>query len=206
MMRTRSSLITRRATGAASLLLLVAACSSGSKDAARTDTVAATATPAQSGASVPSPNPGAATDTAGTTPGTTPSGATAAPAQSGAMVDPNSATKEQLAAVPGMTAAAADALVAGRPYQDMLAVDKVLAKSIPAADARKTVYAKVWKPIDLNTAKGEEILLIPGVGPRMRHEFEEYRPYKNIEQFRREIGKYVDKNEVARLEQYVTIR
>ena len=63
----------------------------------------------------------------------------------------------------------------------------------------------MWKPIDLNTAKGEEILLIPGVGPRMRHEFEEYRPYKDIEQFRREIGKYVDKAEVARLEQYVTI-
>ena len=49
-------------------------------------------------------------------------------------------------------------------------------------------------------------LLIPGVGPRMRHEFEEYRPYTSMEQFRREIGKYVDKNEVARLEQYVMIR
>jgi DNA uptake protein ComE-like DNA-binding protein len=106
--------------------------------------------------------------------------------------------------VPGMTAAAADALIAGRPYQDMVAVDKALASL--GADARKTVYAKVWKPIDLNTAKGEEILLIPGVGKRMQHEFEEYRPYKSMDQFRREIGKYVDKAEVARLEQYVTIR
>jgi DNA uptake protein ComE-like DNA-binding protein len=122
------------------------------------------------------------------------------------MLDPNGATKEQLAAVPGMTAAAADAIIAGRPYQDMVAVDKALAKSIPSAETRKTVYAKVWKPIDLNTAKGEEILLIPGVGKRMQHEFEEYRPYKSIDAFRREIGKYVDKAEVARLEQYVTIR
>jgi len=40
----------------------------------------------------------------------------------------------------------------------------------------------------------------------MQHEFEEYRPYKSMDQFRREIGKYVDKAEVARLEQYVTIR
>jgi len=88
----------------------------------------------------------------------------------------------------------------------MIAVDKALAKSIPSADTRKTVYAKVWRPIDLNTAKGEEILLIPGIGKRMEHEFEEYRPYKSIDQFRREIGKYVDKTEVARLEQYVTIR
>ena len=39
----------------------------------------------------------------------------------------------------------------------------------------------------------------------MRHEFEEYRPYRAIEQFRREMGKYVDPAEVARLERYVTI-
>jgi hypothetical protein len=40
----------------------------------------------------------------------------------------------------------------------------------------------------------------------MAHEFEEYRPYKNIEQFRKEIGKYVDAKEVARLEGYVTLK
>jgi hypothetical protein len=39
----------------------------------------------------------------------------------------------------------------------------------------------------------------------MAHEFEEYRPWTSVEQFRREIGKYVDKAEVARLEQYVSI-
>ena len=30
------------------------------------------------------------------------------------------------------------------------------------------------------------------MGQRMLHEFKEYRPYKSMEQFRREIGKYVD--------------
>jgi hypothetical protein len=49
------------------------------------------------------------------------------------------------------------------------------------------------------------ILSIPGAGKRMLREFKEYRPYSNIEQFRREIGKYVDKKEVARLERYVTL-
>jgi hypothetical protein len=44
------------------------------------------------------------------------------------------------------------------------------------------------------------------MGKRMLHEFKEYRPYKTIDQFRKEIGKYVDKKEVARLERYVTIR
>ena len=42
-------------------------------------------------------------------------------------------------------------------------------------------------------------------GRGMLREFKEYRPYKNIEQFRKEIGKYVDKKEVARLEKYVTL-
>ena len=60
--------------------------------------------------------------------------------------------------------------------------------------------------IDLNTATDAEILSIPGIGQRMLHEFKEYRPYTSMDQFRREIGKYVDKAEVARLEQYVTIK
>jgi DNA uptake protein ComE-like DNA-binding protein len=199
MMHTRHSAIARRAAGAA-LILVAAACSTKSDEAARTDTAAGAAASATSAPNMPATTP-AAMDS---TPAATTDSAAGATAAAGAMLDPNAATREQLVAVPGMTAAAADALIAGRPYQDMVAVNKALASL--GADARKTVYAKVWKPIDLNTAKGEEILLIPGVGPRMRHEFEEYRPYKNIEQFRREIGKYVDKAEVARLEQYVMIK
>jgi hypothetical protein len=39
----------------------------------------------------------------------------------------------------------------------------------------------------------------------MLREFKEYRPYTNIEQFRREMGKYVDDGEVARLERYVLV-
>jgi len=131
--------------------------------------------------------------------------ATPAPAADGAMLDPNAATREELLAVPGMDAALADAVVAGRPYADMTAVDKVLAPRL-GEEQRDQVYARLWKPIDLNSASREEILLVPGVGNRMAHEFEEYRPYRNIEQFRREIGKYVDEAEVARLERYVTIR
>jgi hypothetical protein len=60
--------------------------------------------------------------------------------------------------------------------------------------------------MDLNTASREEILLIPDVDPRMPHEFDEYRPYTDMEQFRREIGKYVDADEVARYERYVEIK
>ena len=146
----------------------------------------------------------AGADTAAMAPDT--SGMATAPgtAPADARLDPNTASREQLVAIEGMTPAAADAVIAGRPHQDMRSVNKALS-SLPEA-VRDSVYTKVWKRIDLNTASVAEIELIPGVGPRMRHEFEEYRPYTSMAQFRREIGKYVDSTEVARLESYVEIR
>lgn len=158
-------------------------------------------TPADTTAAVDSSRIGATTQPAATA--TTPATA-GGEVRAGALVDPNTASREQLVAA-GVDSAVAAVILAGRPYADMLAFDRAVASSMNSAQ-RKALYSKVWKPIDLNTAKGDEILMIPGVGPRMRHEFEEYRPYANIEQFRREIGKYVDKAEVARLERYVMVK
>lgn len=59
--------------------------------------------------------------------------------------------------------------------------------------------------INLNTATDEEILSVPGVGDRMLREFKEYRPYTSIEQFRKEIGKYVDDATVEGYVQYVYV-
>ena len=75
----------------------------------------------------------------------------------------------------------------------------------PAASTTSSSTAAIV-PININTATDAQILAIPGMGPRMLREFKEYRPYTSIEQFRREIGKYVDKAEVARLEQYIVIK
>ena len=61
-------------------------------------------------------------------------------------------------------------------------------------------------PMDLNTASDSAILSIPGSGPRVLREFKEYRPYPNIEKFRREMGKYWNAKEVARLERYVFVK
>jgi DNA uptake protein ComE-like DNA-binding protein len=122
----------------------------------------------------------------------------------GDLIDPETATREQLISA-GVDAGAADAIVAARPIEDMTEVDGILEAQMDSTQ-RAEVYRRVWKRIDLNSASEEEILLIPGVGQRMRHEFEEYRPYQAMEQFRREMGKYVDDEEVARLEQYVEIR
>ncbi|MGH7461002.1 MAG: hypothetical protein ACREMA_08230 [Longimicrobiales bacterium] len=121
------------------------------------------------------------------------------------IVEPNLATREQLLALPGVDAALADAIVKGRPYADMQAVDKVVGARL-TGEAKTALYRKLFMPINLNTAARAEILLVPGVAARMAHEFEEYRPYDGMERFRREIGKYVDATEVARLERYVAIR
>lgn len=60
--------------------------------------------------------------------------------------------------------------------------------------------------LNINTATGEELrAAIPNLGDRMVHEFEEYRPYRSIQQFRREIGKYVKPEQVAEYEKYVFV-
>jgi len=145
------------------------------------------------------------TDAAADTAAQAPAAAPAPAASTNGLVDPNTATRDQLVAVPGMTEAAADALIAARPFDTMLQVDSILSASALDEATRDNVYNALFKPIDLNTASGEEIMLIPMVGERMKHEFEEYRPYTDMGQFRREIGKYVDEAEVERLARYVMI-
>ncbi|MEP6905098.1 MAG: helix-hairpin-helix domain-containing protein [Gemmatimonadales bacterium] len=76
----------------------------------------------------------------------------------------------------------------------------------PSAAGKSTSDTATIVPVNINTATDAEILKIPGVGPRMLHEFKEYRPWTSIAQFRREIGKYVDKAEVARFEKYIVIK
>jgi DNA uptake protein ComE-like DNA-binding protein len=121
------------------------------------------------------------------------------------LVEPNVATEQQLAAVPGFTPAIVKAVVEGRPWLSQAAFDAGLAKAGLTAEQRKAAYARTFVHLDLNATTKEEILMIPGVGAKMLHEFEEYRPYRNLAHFRREIGKYVKADELARLEGYVFV-
>ena len=59
--------------------------------------------------------------------------------------------------------------------------------------------------LNLNTTAEADFQQVPGVGDRMAHEFEEYRPYTSIREFRRQIGKYVDEATVASYEPYVFV-
>jgi len=130
--------------------------------------------------------------------------ATAQVGRSQGLTDPNLAERSELIALPGVTEANADVIVNHRPVLGMSDLDDVLSELLDEPQ-RQSLYAKLFRQINLNQTTREEIMLIPGMTTRMAHEFEEYRPYANMEQFRREIGKYVDNDEVARLESYVTL-
>jgi DNA uptake protein ComE-like DNA-binding protein len=134
---------------------------------------------------------------------------TAAVAQVGTnngVLNPNLASGEELATVPHINPDGAAAIVEGRPYLTATAFDAKLRELSLTDEQRAEVRTRLFVPINLNTATDEEMMLVPGVGNQMAHEFEEYRPWEGgMLRFRREIGKYVDDEEVARLEQYVFV-
>ena len=121
------------------------------------------------------------------------------------IMDPNVAAEAELATLPHMNAAMAKALVGRRPFLGMTALDTFLQSQKLTRAQLTELYGRVFLHINLNATTPEEIQLIPGVGTRMLREFQEYRPYKALAVFHREIDKYVDDAELARLEQYVFV-
>lgn len=120
------------------------------------------------------------------------------------LVDPNIAAEKDLLALPHLNATIVKGIVAQRPFLSMTDLNAFLSPSLKKEQLTE-LYAKMFVHLNLNSATREELLLIPGMGARMVREFFEYRPYKSLAQFRKEIGKYVDEKEVARLEQYVFV-
>jgi DNA uptake protein ComE-like DNA-binding protein len=121
------------------------------------------------------------------------------------VVDANTVAEADLAKMPGMTPAIAKAIVAARPFDSIVAFNTFLLGQKLTQEQANELYKSAFIHINLNTATGEEILLVPGAGKRMAREFNEYRPWKSYAQFEKEIGKYVDAKEVARLAQYTFI-
>ena len=121
------------------------------------------------------------------------------------VVDANTISEADLAKLPGMTPAIAKAVVAARPFDSIVAFNRFLLGQKLTPEQANEIYKGAFIHINLNTATGEEILLVPGAGKRMAREFAEYRPWKSYAQFEKEIGKYVDAKEVARLAQYTFI-
>jgi DNA uptake protein ComE-like DNA-binding protein len=120
------------------------------------------------------------------------------------VLNPNLADESELAAAPGLNAELAAAIIAARPLAGNLELDALLGDSL-SDEEKAQLRAVLFLPTNLNSASEDEVKLVPGIDRKMIHEFDEYKPYSTLEQFRREMGKYVDDAEVARLEQYVFV-
>ncbi len=102
---------------------------------------------------------------------------------------------------PAATEAAAATVAVTDPAAEATATPAVADATATPAVVSEVIATK----INLNTAGADEFLTVPGVGNRMVREFQEYRPYTSILQFRREIGKYVEAAQVAEYEKYVFV-
>lgn len=116
------------------------------------------------------------------------------------VLNANLATESQLKQL-NLSAEMVAKILENRPFLTMNQFDAFLGDKEDKAE----LYKKIFVPFNLNTTAEKDFKMIPGVGDRMAHEFEEYRPYTSIRQFRREIGKYVDENEVVRYQNYVFV-
>ena len=120
-------------------------------------------------------------------------------------VNLNTATKEEIVLIPGAGNRMVREFAEYRPWKTWAQFDKEIGKYVGQAETDR-LKQYVFIPVNLNTASDEDILSIPGAGPRMVREFKEYRPWKTKEQFEKEIGKYVGAKETARLWRYVVIQ
>jgi len=100
----------------------------------------------------------------------------------------------------GFSAEVVNKLLAARPFLSMSDFNAII-----EGENTEELFKKIFVPLNLNTTEEKDFKMIPGVGDKMAHEFEEYRPYTSILQFKREIGKYVDQEEVARYLDYVFV-
>lgn len=124
-------------------------------------------------------------------------------------VDVNRGSDAELMLIPGMTAAKVGTIKAGRPWKSFEGLRTELAKSGGAEEAAR-IEQYLFIPVELNTFTDDIMDTFAGIGVgtrRWKHEFAEYRPWKSMEQFDREIGKYVRGNpkELQRLKRYVII-
>tara|TARA_B110000008_G_scaffold109617_1_gene112603 strand:- start:32567 stop:33235 length:669 start_codon:yes stop_codon:yes gene_type:complete len=117
----------------------------------------------------------------------------------------NTTAEKDFKMIPGVGDKMAHEFEEYRPYKSILQFKREIGKYVDEKEvARYLNY--VFVPIELNTSSEDDIKALPGIGKKMTHEFLEYRPYKNLAQFRKEIGKYVDEKELSRLERLIYLK
>lgn len=146
-------------------------------------------------------------------------------ADKAALVDLNSATADELEQLPGVGAATAKKIIAGRPYASVddlsragiskatlakieplvtvskAAAIKAPAKTAPEKDAEAPKVAAGDK-VNLNTATEKDLEELPGVGPATAKKIVAGRPYKSFDDLS-QAG--ISKTTLAKIEPLVTV-
>jgi DNA uptake protein ComE-like DNA-binding protein len=120
-------------------------------------------------------------------------------------VNLNTGTRDEILLIPGAGARMAREFDEYRPWRSWAHFDKEIGKYVAQTEVDR-LKQYVFIPININTAADDVFLTIPGVGARMLREFKEYRPWTSQAQFTKEIGKYVDQKEVARLWRFFVLQ
>lgn len=121
------------------------------------------------------------------------------------LIDPNVAAESTLSALPHLTPPIVKDIVSKRPLVGIAELDTLLGSHGLTANQKRELYGRAFIHVNLDTGTRSEILMIPGAGRRMAHEFDEYRPWKSWAHFDKEISKYVGQAETDRLKRYVFI-
>ena len=122
------------------------------------------------------------------------------------LIDPNTATEAELSAIEGLSPAAIQAVLNGRPFVSPTALHAAIGAGL-REDQQYAIYSAMFVKVNINTAAAADLQLVPStLAPgKLAREIEEYRPYKSVDDFSREMQKYVSAGEVAFLQRFVTL-
>ncbi len=128
---------------------------------------------------------------------------TKAPAQVSSLLDPNIVDSYELAGVRILSDPLQDAILEQRPFNTPSEFHAVVSKYADA-DLQAMIYDQIFVSVNANTASEANIRLIPSplTPNKLAHEVDEYRPYQDMKQFERELGKYMDGAAMAKLKRY----
>jgi DNA uptake protein ComE-like DNA-binding protein len=125
-------------------------------------------------------------------------------AQAPARVNINTASEQELAAIPGVGPKIVKELLEYRPYTSKEQFETELGKYLSADELAALEQHITLGLVNINTASKEDLVKVPGIGDKISKEIEEYRPYTSWAQFEAELGKYLSPEEVQALEFLVT--
>jgi DNA uptake protein ComE-like DNA-binding protein len=121
------------------------------------------------------------------------------------LVEPNVAADTTLAKLPGLNAAAIEALKSANPLLSIVTVDSILALKGLTKAQRTALYGKMFVHVDVNRGSDAEFSLIPGLDAPKVAAIKAGRPWKTFEQFQTSFGKATSAAEATRVEQYLFI-